>query len=86
MTDNKPAKGFVYFCQICGAEITVVRAGDGSLSPRCCNMQMEFKSRVLTVFFCHCCGSEAMVLIPGVGNTVPVCCNTPMNRVNIGSS
>jgi len=84
MTDNiKPTKGLVYFCSVCGAEITVVRAGDGYLSPRCCNIPMEFKGRVTTVFFCHCCGAEAMVLVAGAGNTVPVCCNTPMNRIDI---
>ena len=71
--------GQVYRCPVCGAEVSVIARGDGSLAPRCCNRTMALLSIRHDSYYCPVCGSEIMVLKRGTGDLVPVCCNQEMD-------
>ena len=80
MADTVVKRGVIYVCEICGAEVIVLRAGGGPLDPHCCNQPMAPKRQVL-YYRCNVCGSEAVVL-RGAGEDVEIiCCNRPMVRI-----
>jgi len=84
--------GQVYRCLVCGAEVSVIRRGEGPLAPRCCNRPMSLLPQRHTWFVCPVCGSEVMVIRGGPGDPkypressaissdtlAPRCCNRPM--------
>ncbi len=72
--------GQVYHCEVCGAEISVVKGADGELAPRCCNQPMALLPELHGAFFCPIRGSELMVINEDGGELVPRCCNRPMIR------
>ena len=72
--------GNVYRCDVCGAEVSVVKVGQGYLAPRCCNQPMQLLPTRHATYFCAICGSELMVLSEGQGELGPRCCNKPMVR------
>ncbi len=72
--------GQVYRCGVCGAEVSVVKGGQGELAPRCCNQPMALLPVLHVAWFCPICGSELLVLKEGGGALAPRCCNTPMVR------
>ncbi|MDI6794853.1 MAG: hypothetical protein QME81_18635 [bacterium] len=77
------SSGQVYRCPICGAEVTVIRAGSGRLTPRCCNTGMILKEKPSRVFHCPTCGAQVTVIKEGKGNLEPRCCNAKMALVEL---
>ena len=75
---SPPRLGQVYRCRICGAELTVLRASKGELTPRCCNRFMDLKRERAAGYFCSVCGSELIVIHEGQGELKPRCCNREM--------
>ncbi|MBL7224375.1 MAG: hypothetical protein ISS72_11025 [Candidatus Brocadiae bacterium] len=72
--------GDVYRCDVCGAEVSVIKGSQGSLAPRCCNLPMQLRPTRQGIYFCAICGAELMVLSEGPGELAPRCCNEPMVR------
>ncbi len=72
--------GQVWRCPVCGAEVSVIRAGRGALAPRCCNRPMELLARRHATYCCPICGSEVMVIREGSNAPEPRCCNRAMLR------
>ena len=70
--------GQVYRCEVCGAEVSVVRPGRGPLAPRCCNEPMKLLPTLHLTWYCPVCGAETMVIRLGGGELTPRCCNRPM--------
>jgi competence CoiA-like predicted nuclease len=71
--------GRVYRCPVCGAELSVIRSGNGNLAPHCCNVKMELiNNRTNPVYYCKVCGSELMVINEKNGALEPICCNQIM--------
>ena len=79
-TAQRNTLGQVYHCEVCGAEVSVVKGGVGALAPRCCNEPMRLLPRRQTSLFCPVCGAELLVLSDGPGALAPRCCNQPMVR------
>jgi desulfoferrodoxin-like iron-binding protein len=77
-TPQQNLVGQVYHCLVCGAEVSVIRAGDGALAPRCCNRAMALLPQRHVLYVCPICGSEVMVLLQGPGDLAPRCCNRAM--------
>ena len=82
LTDSMPDKGKnmlgqVYKCPVCGAELSVIRNGNGRLKPICCNTEMTALEAINTIYACSVCFSELMV-IRGGKNLEPICCNKKM--------
>ena len=75
---NANIKWQVYYCPVCGAEVSVIRAGTGKLTPHCCNQPMQLLSKVNTIYYCPVCGAEVMVISVSQGNLSPHCCNQAM--------
>jgi desulfoferrodoxin-like iron-binding protein len=75
------ARGTVYFCPVCGAEITVLTAGHGNFGPRCCNKPMDPKQNLVRFYICPVCGAEIAVLREGKHDFHPCCCNMEMELV-----
>jgi desulfoferrodoxin-like iron-binding protein len=71
--------GQVYRCPVCGAEVSVIAAGNGWLAPLCCNRVMALQPVSHDSYYCPVCGAEVMVLKSGGGNLVPKCCNQEMD-------
>ncbi|HBO83737.1 MAG: hypothetical protein A2073_03965 [Deltaproteobacteria bacterium GWC2_42_11] len=80
MKSDKVLKGQVYFCPVCGAEVSVIRAGNGNLAPVCCNTEMILKAVLNPVYYCSVCRSEVMVICGNEDNLEPKCCNRIMKR------
>ncbi len=75
--------GSVYRCPVCGAEVSVMRHGGGSLGPFCCNVAMELTDQINLIFRCPLCGSELMVIKDTEeGGLEPYCCDNPMMKIN----
>ncbi len=72
--------GQVYRCDVCGAEVSVAKGGQGQLAPRCCNQPMALLPVLHAAYFCSICGSELMVIKEGTGELAPRCCNKRMVR------
>ena len=72
--------GDVYRCDVCGAEVSVAKGGQGALAPRCCNEPMELLATRHATYLCPICGAELMVLNEGQGSLAPRCCNERMVR------
>jgi desulfoferrodoxin-like iron-binding protein len=70
--------GQVYRCLVCGAEVSVIKGGEGRLTPHCCNQPMQLQSRLNLVYRCSVCGAEVMVIFTGQGKLTPRCCNQYM--------
>lgn len=83
MKSDKILLGQAYLCPVCGAEVSVIKAGNGILAPVCCNVQMVLKKRLNTVYFCHVCKSEIIVIRGDEGNLEPICCNKKMKRYKL---
>ena len=79
-TDAPARFGQVFRCPICGAEVTVIRAGHGGPTPRCCNRYMMLKREHAAGYRCLLCGSEVVVIRQGDGELRPRCCNRDMIR------
>ncbi|MFQ5586384.1 MAG: hypothetical protein ACE5GF_06150 [Thermodesulfobacteriota bacterium] len=78
--------GNVYRCPVCGAELSVIRAGGGRLAPVCCNRRMELLERVNKVYLCSICHCEVMHIVEGGGSLSPNCCNQPMKKKVVESA
>jgi len=79
MSNPKPnVAGHVYRCLVCGAEVSVIRGGEGDSAPRCCNEPMTLLPRLHRTYFCPVCGAEVMVIRQGTALPTPRCCNCPM--------
>jgi desulfoferrodoxin-like iron-binding protein len=75
--------GSVYRCPICGAEVSVMRHGEGHLGPYCCNEPMELTDRINLVYRCSMCGTEVMAIKEAdEGRLEPYCCDTLMMKIN----
>ena len=80
MSDEIVRRGLVFRCEICGAEVMVLRVGGGPLDPHCCNQPMK-PVREAVYYRCMVCGSEAVVLGGPGENVKLICCNLPMARL-----
>ena len=78
MSERKAVAGQVFRCLLCGAEVTVVRAGSSLPTPRCCNRFMVPETRLARVFYCLNCGAEVTVIREGGCVPTPRCCNRVM--------
>jgi len=75
---NDPVRlGRRYHCNVCGAEVLVIRAASRALDPHCCNQPMEPRDAV-PVYRCAICGSEVAALRSQGGALALSCCNEPM--------
>jgi desulfoferrodoxin-like iron-binding protein len=74
----KITAGRVYHCPVCGAEVTVVLFGGGSLAPVCCNQPMAITNVICAIYSCPVCGAEITVIKKENGVLKPRCCNRPM--------
>ncbi len=70
--------GSVYRCTVCGAELSVIRSGEGRLAPVCCNVPMVRIGVLRDIYVCPVCGIEVMVVRKGGGSFEPICCSRPM--------
>ena len=77
---SSSARGTVYWCPVCGAELSVLASQHGDFFPRCCNKPMESLRRRLVFFVCPVCGAEIGIVNEGSGDFQPRCCNTAMLR------
>ena len=75
---SKSRVGSVYRCPVCGAELSVIRSGEGMLEPVCCNTKMILIERINRIYVCPVCGCEIMLIRGSSERLEPVCCNTPM--------
>ena len=76
-----PDVGTTYYCPVCGARVTVLQPGAGSLLPRCCGVAMlPVAGEPLPVYFCPICGAEVAVLRDDRENLRLVCCGASMIR------
>lgn len=73
-------RGQVYFCSVCGSELSVIGRRVGEFRPRCCNTDMIQKPLRMVFYFCPVCGAEIGIVKEGKGAFEPVCCNRPMVR------
>lgn len=74
------AKGTVYHCPVCGAEVTILSDPKGEFVPRCCNVDMVPKRQRAEFYVCPRCGAELAVVRQGSGEFLPQCCNVDMIR------
>ena len=72
--------GAVYRCEVCGAELVVIRPGSGTLEPICCGRPMARQARRVRFFCCPVCGAELAVIRDAGGELAPRCCNQPMRQ------
>lgn len=77
--------GQVYHCPVCGAEVTVIAATRGELTPHCCNEAMSLLPQLHRAFHCPVCGAEIIVVRQGPGELTPHCCNCPMSVVDVAA-
>jgi predicted RNA-binding Zn-ribbon protein involved in translation (DUF1610 family) len=75
---DESARGYVYWCPVCGVEVLVLARAAGRFSPRCCNTDMVLLERRVAFWVCPVCRAEIAVLKEGSGEFRPVCCNVPM--------
>ncbi len=74
-------KGDVYFCPVCGAEMTVLNGKGGDMELHCCNVPMELVERNIVFFYCPDCAAEVTLLRGQEDNLDLHCCNKPMIAV-----
>jgi desulfoferrodoxin-like iron-binding protein len=74
------ARGRVYRCEVCGAEVTVLARQMGRFMPRCCTEPMIPEERRVAFYVCPVCKAEIAVLRPAGGAFRPRCCNVAMER------
>jgi len=82
---KRPVKGTIFRCAVCGAEITVVRGGGGSIAPVCCNQPMNRREGLMHIYHCDVCGAEVAVLVGEEKEMKLVCCNEPMKLITAGA-
>lgn len=75
---KRDARGLIYRCPVCGAELAILAIKTGTFAPRCCNVDMVAVSRSLGFYVCPVCGAEIAVVEPGTGRFTPRCCMTAM--------
>lgn len=75
---ERPDRGRIYRCAVCGAEVMVMASDVGEFHPVCCNRTMERTDRRATFYRCNVCGSQLAVLKPGAGDFKPRCCDRDM--------
>jgi desulfoferrodoxin-like iron-binding protein len=80
MSDEIVSRGLIFRCEVCGAEVLVLKAGGGTLDPHCCNQPMK-PAREVLYYRCPVCGSEAVVLKGEARNLELICCNRPMDLI-----
>ena len=73
-----PAKGQVYRCPVCGAELSVLADRAGDFAPVCCSRPMEPQDERLAFYVCPVCGAEIGVVHAGESSFRPRCCDTEM--------
>jgi competence CoiA-like predicted nuclease len=73
--------GQTYLCPVCGAEISLVRSGNGELTPVCCERPMVLREKINRVYFCPVCGAQIMLVRSKSDNLTPVCCHVPMQEI-----
>ena len=78
---DAPRMGQRLVCPVCGAEITVVHGGRGSLAPRCCNQPMRPVVQKRPIWHCPICRRQILVARDGGGDLTLRCCNAEMIRV-----
>jgi hypothetical protein len=74
------ARGTLFRCPVCGAEIVMLSRRQGDFQPRCCNREMQPLARRVVFYVCPVCRAEIAVLIEGRGILQPRCCNRDMIR------
>ncbi len=74
--------GSVYRCPVCGAEVSVIRHGKGSLGPYCCDVAMELTDQINTIFRCTLCATEVMTIKETESKLEPFCCDKLMIAIN----
>ena len=72
--------GRTYRCDLCGAQVMVLRAASQALEPHCCNQPMAVLDPVVGVYHCKVCGIEVAVLRGQGGALDLICCHEPMDR------
>jgi endogenous inhibitor of DNA gyrase (YacG/DUF329 family) len=79
-----PQTGASYYCPICGARVTLLRAGSENLRPRCCGVDMvPVRGQPLPAYFCPICGTEVSLIKDNEKHLRLICCGVPMiNRKN----
>lgn len=75
-------KGDVFFCPVCGAEITVLNGKGGDFYLHCCNVEMQLVDRSIVFYYCPECAAEVTMLRGEQGNLDLHCCNQPMIAVD----
>lgn len=84
MTSGRNMLGQVYRCSVCGAELSVIKEGNGNLQPICCNKKMVKLKIINTVYVCSVCFSELMVIKGDAKSLQPICCNKKMIKKTKG--
>jgi predicted RNA-binding Zn-ribbon protein involved in translation (DUF1610 family) len=72
--------GAVYWCPVCGAEVSVLATHFGAFAPRCCNTAMTVLDQRVEFYVCPRCGAEVGLLTDGAERFAPRCCNTEMEQ------
>lgn len=81
MKSGRLQSGSAYSCRVCKAEVSVIRAGIGSLMPFCCNEPMRLNTKINPAFSCKICKAEIMVIKGIVDNLLLICCGKEMKHV-----
>ena len=78
--ERSQARGAVYRCPVCGAELLVIAREMGRFAPHCCNREMVRLKKRAAFYVCPVCGAELATLKDGVEHFHPRCCNVDMVR------
>lgn len=78
MNAASTAKGRIFRCPICGAEVSIIAPTVGEFDPHCCGVAMEEAPRRLVFYVCPICGAEVAVVNVSAGEFSPRCCATDM--------
>ncbi len=78
---TKNILGQTYFCQVCGAELSVVRGKEGEMVLICCERPMVCREAINKVYYCPSCGAQIMLIKADSDNLEPVCCHIPMQQI-----
>ncbi len=82
---TKNILGQTYICPVCGAEVSVVRGGDGEMVLVCCERPMVLHKTINKVYYCPSCGAQIMLVKSGSDNLAPACCHIPMLEITSSS-
>ncbi|MDD5090419.1 MAG: hypothetical protein PHQ23_05830 [Candidatus Wallbacteria bacterium] len=68
----------MYYCPVCGAEVTAIRGSGFEAELFCCNVPMKKTGRKARVFFCRTCGAELIWAHEAETSPEPGCCGHQM--------